>query len=181
MITTAAWGRLHEALSFYEGLGYEHVDVPWITPTDINRITCPEETRIFMLAGGQMCLPGSSEQSFLMMEESGDLGRGKFVALTPCFRKEKRDETHQNWFMKVELYRNDLCGPDQLMEMIAAARACFRLLGEETDLVATSDGFDLEIAGLEVGSYGIRGHRNQMWVYGTGLAEPRFSIASRRG
>lgn len=37
--------------------------------------------------------------------------------------------------------------------------------------------YDLEINNIEVGSYGIRQYKNLFWVYGTGLAEPRFSQA----
>ena len=42
-----------------------------------------------------------------------------------------------------------------------------------------SDGVaDLEIAGIEVGSYGIRHHELVgHWAFGTGLAEPRYSQA----
>jgi aspartyl-tRNA synthetase len=46
-----------------------------------------------------------------------------------------------------------------------------------TKVVKTDFGFDIELNGIELGSYGIR--RNQenklLWIHGTGLAEPRFS------
>lgn len=34
---------------------------------------------------------------------------------------------------------------------------------------------DIVFRGIELGSYGIREHKYLKWVYGTGLAEPRFS------
>lgn len=39
----------------------------------------------------------------------------------------------------------------------------------------TNEGADLTINGVEIGSYGIRTYNAITWVYGTGLAEPRFS------
>jgi hypothetical protein len=42
----------------------------------------------------------------------------------------------------------------------------------------TDDCMDLTINGIEVGSYGKREFKNIKWIYGTGLAEPRFSIAN---
>lgn len=38
-------------------------------------------------------------------------------------------------------------------------------------------GYDLLLSGIEVGSYGFREYKNNKWIYGTGLAEPRFSQA----
>jgi hypothetical protein len=42
----------------------------------------------------------------------------------------------------------------------------------------TEIGEDLTIDGIEIGSYGIRAYNAITWVYGTGLAEPRFSKVS---
>jgi hypothetical protein len=42
-------------------------------------------------------------------------------------------------------------------------------------IVTTSDGYDIEYNGVEIGSYGIRKTSFLEWIYGTGLAEPRFS------
>jgi hypothetical protein len=45
------------------------------------------------------------------------------------------------------------------------------------DLVMTAEGYDLEIGGIEVGSYAARTADGMSWTCGTGLAEPRFSTA----
>ena len=50
----------------------------------------------------------------------------------------------------------------------------------EVERVKTAEGYDLQIGGVEVGSYGVRSHRGFKWAYGTGLAEPRFSTVARR-
>ncbi len=39
-------------------------------------------------------------------------------------------------------------------------------------------GYDLTIDGHEVGSYGERVVGNHRWVYGTGIADPRFTYAA---
>ena len=49
------------------------------------------------------------------------------------------------------------------------------------DVVPTKEGYDLMINGIEVGSYGLRMGNGYEWVYGTGLAEPRFSVAINTG
>jgi hypothetical protein len=43
------------------------------------------------------------------------------------------------------------------------------------DIITTKEGFDIEVGGHELGSYGIRKHEYLKWVYGTGCAEPRMS------
>jgi hypothetical protein len=55
------------------------------------------------------------------------------------------------------------------------------LVGTRATSVKTDVGYDLEINGIEVGSYGRREVGDFTWVYGTGLALPRFSQALNRG
>jgi hypothetical protein len=41
---------------------------------------------------------------------------------------------------------------------------------------------DWTLNGVEIGSYGVRQYKNLVkWVYGTGLAEPRFTTAKNYG
>jgi hypothetical protein len=44
------------------------------------------------------------------------------------------------------------------------------------DIIETKEGFDLEVSGIEIGSYGIRSCEYLKWIYGTGLAEPRMTF-----
>lgn len=177
------WQLLSRALTYYMGNGFQYIEVPWIVPPAIHAITCPDQSRIMMVAkhGG---LVGSAEQSFIALDSAGVLGKGRFVALTPCFRDEfEVDELHQRHFMKVELYRNDDTSNSALEEMIAVAELFFYLdaAGGTVERVQTEEGFDLMLNGIEVGSYGIREANGLKWVYGTGLAEPRFSTAKKHG
>ena len=49
------------------------------------------------------------------------------------------------------------------------------LFTKDLDVVKTETGFDIEINGNELGSYGIRSCEFLEWIYGTGCAEPRTS------
>jgi hypothetical protein len=51
------------------------------------------------------------------------------------------------------------------------------MLGESPELVPIADTYDIEINGIEVGSYGIRSVDDVQYIYGTGLALPRYSTA----
>ena len=44
------------------------------------------------------------------------------------------------------------------------------------DIVKTEEGYDLEVGGIEIGSYGIRKCDYLEWIYGTACAEPRMSV-----
>lgn len=179
MDTAVDWGRLAEAVRFYEARGYARREVPWFVPRDIQEITCPFPQNIMSVAG-LGCLVGSAEQAFLALALAGDIVPGRYLALTPCFRDEPEDVTHTKTFMKVELFA---CGPEDQMwaeaeRMRDDALAFMTGAGRLPDTVETPAGWDLEICGVEVGSYGTRRARGLTWAYGTGLAEPRFSYAA---
>jgi len=56
-----------------------------------------------------------------------------------------------------------------------------KLLNVRLLLSRTAIGWDLNLYGQEIGSYGIRKLGGHHWVYGTGLAEPRFSTLVQMG
>lgn len=62
---------------------------------------------------------------------------------------------------------------DQVMLDAKYALSCFT--GKRINIQKTEIGADLTINGIEIGSYGVRTYNHITWVYGTGLAEPRFS------
>lgn len=177
-----SWAAVAAAVSHYAARGWAPVDVPWIVPREVTAITCAERARI-MAVEGRGDLVGSAEQSFLALDLAGDLGRGRFLAVSPCFREEPVvDRLHRRTFVKVELYANDDTGPDALERAVGDAEAFFRSLLPRPGLLArepTAEGLDLTVGGVEVGSYGVRSRGTLAWVYATGLAEPRFSTALR--
>ncbi len=121
----------------------------------------------------QRFLVGSAEQGFLEM----DLPPGSYMSVSPCFRRGERDSIHQETFMKLELHQTDATSLDALHTMIEKCRAYFRSIapGLNIELVATEEGWDIEMEGVEIGSYGRRTALGRTWLYGTGLALPRFT------
>lgn len=170
---------ISEAILQYEKLGYQYLEVPWIVPSDAIKITLPVDRKAFSI-DNHGYLVGSAEQSFLDLILRNKLKDGKYVAATPCFRDDKIDEYHQKYFFKVELINyssNNFIFIKDLENLLSDAVKILQTFTTKTiKLSLMPDGsYDLHINGIEVGSYGIRHHNNFGWVYGTGLAEPRFS------
>ncbi len=172
---------LAQALSFYEGHGFYYLEVPWTVSAEAINQTLPAGKKPDLFLGSKY-LVGSAEQSFIeYMLQKKTLG--KHCAITPCFRDDAEDEWHQKYFMKLELYQFIAKGTDpkiaerHLDRMITAAKEFFgRYISVRTQ--KTDDGIDIVCAasGVELGSYGIRYLKEgDGWVYGTGVAEPRFS------
>jgi hypothetical protein len=172
------------AVGFYEIRGYKYLEVPWFVSQESCDVTCPPWAELFKTFAG--CLVASGEQSFIEMRKK--LAPGKYQCVTPCFRdEEKPDELHLQYFMKNELIR--VLPPGQNVEFEVESiivEACdffsstmniFGKTGSEMRVVETNIGKDIEINGIEVGSYGYREYDNFRWVYGTGCAEPRLSQA----
>lgn len=198
MVTAVDWPLLTKALFFYEELGYQYVEVPWVVQRHIMDITArgnpaPE----FGPKGGRLI--GSGEQGFLALEHNEDtvLSPGKYCTMTPCFRPGDDDPErfHQPYFMKIELFRTDIVDQYAVDEMIwdvsVFIKEELRYEGFHLERVDTPEenfmiphhdtgtllSADLNLNGIEVGSYGLRHCPELDWVYGTGLAEPRFSQA----
>lgn len=165
--------------------GFKVINVPWRVP-----IVYQQETTDVDLEIGINCEAdiGSAEQGFIYLDHLGKLGKGFFQATTPCFRNEPElDKFHLPYFMKLELYINDpiYWNADyvsSLTDYVISRYKHWILTYFECDptieKVQTKDGFDIEINGIEVGSYGLR-HSKKLdisWVYGTGIALPRFTI-----
>jgi len=186
------WKLLSDAITYFAAAGYKYVEVPWSVPSDVTRVTCPEDRWIVTSSLGD--LVGSAEQSFMHLKRLGVLGDGKFVACTPCFRNEDVvDELHQRTFMKVELYQPvDEADPRGSLERhVEEVMGFYRSLldpqihGLLKSVTMRQYAIDIELAGVEIGSYGLRSWDDASWMYGTAIAEPRFStvrkMAENRG
>lgn len=188
-----SWSRTARAVKFYRSNGFCYVETPWVVPKITAQVTFPDDS-----------LPdpvhvGSAEQGFLdlMFQSSAPdplpsgytrLHPGQpYVSAGPCFRPQDAIlEDHNPWFFKVELF---IFGDPQiaglLEPLIHKAEAYFESElsirhHEQSRRVPTLEGVDLYLGDLEIGSYGVRTHDGRTWVYGTGLAEPRFSLAMTR-
>lgn len=184
------------AISEYGTRGYKYVDTPWHVPASTLTATLPRERSGFSLWHPELphdkFLVGSAEQGFLQLMIDGKIASGSYCSAGPCFRDEPTvDELHRYSFFKLELIK--ILGPSEQPELIdvwkmahAAKDVHANLYWlskkslEQLRVVRTDQGYDLELAGVEVGSYGLREHDGHRWLYGTGLALPRAQIARSR-
>jgi len=191
---TVNWSYLAKAIEFYKGLGYKYVEVPWFVPLDVSMITCPAKEYAYEIKHGD-ALVGSAEQSLMHMSIRGDLLPGRYVTCSPCFRDEPVDDLHKKQFMKVELFDSINVDPTYnavdehphvgIMGASEHAMSFFETFGlqrgwaNDLTFVEVDNGCDIEWHGVELGSYGQRDYEYQgqrySHIYGTGLAEPRFS------
>jgi hypothetical protein len=185
------YSHIARAIEYYTALGYEQIEVPWVVPMEVAEITHKNAlgSRWTLGANHSKILVGSGEQSFLDMILRGELAPGRYVCATPCFRDEYViDELHRPYFFKVELINTleDITRESALW-MASEARNFFKTRALRTSLYMTEieDCWDIYASDIEIGSYGYREHTLRAgkvikWVYGTGCAEPRMSIALNR-
>ena len=157
---------------------------------------------------GATFLPASGEQSFMQMMQEDTLKPGTYQCVTPCWRDEEHyDGLSQPYFLKLELidYAHEERPYERLLLMRDFAAEFFRRELSYAHVHALQDNtpwrerwveprpldgpgyIDLDLVSeterIELGSYGRRRHRYWMgdhfWVFGTGLAEPRFTEALR--
>lgn len=177
------YSRIGLAQAFYRGAGYVNIETPWLVTPQAVVATLPPKAKIFQSNFG--CLVGSAEQSFLQMMLDETLIQGKYQSSGPCFR----DEAEVNALTRMSFFKTELISympqdPEEALKaMIQDALQCFFTISdsEEFHLVKTDDGNDIYFGNVELGSYGIRQLNNHLWVYGTGIAEPRFSMAVQKG
>ena len=179
--------KIADSIDFFEKLGYQRVEAPWWVPPQIIEITRPEgytEANDYYLAKNSKCLVASAEQSFLYMANQGLLPKGKYQATTPCFREEVQGPLKRKYFIKNELIITDTVNKNALSTIVEQAVAFFKTQVPDISklsIVAINDTFDVEYAGVELGSYGIRSTPYLDWIYATGCAEPRLTRAIQNG
>lgn len=178
-MSTISSKLIMEALQYYQELGYQLIDVPQVVDFEVSQYTKPAGVPELFHRGMKVYV-GSAEQSFLQLHKEGKLPNGKYVAMTPCHRTEAcLDDTHYTMFLKIELIE---VGSEEVLNCVKDAWSLFNSKipchAEETDEGYLS--YDLltnEEDGVELGSYGVRKTLDgTSYVYGTGLAEPRFSV-----
>jgi len=193
-VNTIDYSALGRAQAEYKALGYQPVEVPWRVSTGILDVTRPPLSRgDYVIAGTDKGLIASGEQGFMTLMNKGILPPGKYQTITPCFRNEPYDETHSKQFMKLELIEiieGQQVFDELALELANTALAVMskvdHLIGpyleiEEQfpeDRLLISRAYDVNFVcrgKVELGSFGVRRAFFGSWVYGTGLAEPRFS------
>jgi hypothetical protein len=176
------WRLLSSAVEYYKNCGYHYVEVPWLVHESVNRMTLPRNTSSLKIEN-KGSLIGSAEQGILSLVLSNQLERGKYVACSPCFRNEPHlDKYHQTYFMKVELYNDIDVNEIAVGCMIHTVEdfLTYEIEGLQRYQLIHDDKtneIDILLNGIEIGSYGIRTINGHSWVYGTGLALPRLTLA----
>lgn len=167
---------------------YRQVEVPWMVSREAIMATIPADANPpFALSNPEGMYPiASAEQGFVQLMLDNKLGPGLYMAASPCFRSDVIDELHKREFFKLELIqitKLDL-SPYTVNyfvdTMVQDAKGCFESFGSAPIIVETVIGKDLELNGIEIGSYGARTMGEWTWVYGTGIAEPRYTQATAR-
>jgi hypothetical protein len=172
------WENLIRTLRHYQANDFTYIEVPWTVPPEITKVTYPKRIEGQNTLWGDIV--GSAEQSFIYLADREGLPSGKYCALTPCFRVEKEiNRRNRPYFMKVELFQSIRVNEASLHAIIDQAMDWFKQLAPNGNLeiVNTDEGLDIDLNGMEIGSYGIRKYKNIHWIYATALAEPRFSVA----
>ena len=190
-----------EASDFYAAKGYSFIeDAPWLVKKDAYLATKPEnavdanptENGEYPVASGEQSLLQYVMDNFCPPAYERVTPSMKAFCITPCFRKEETYYAHTRpQFMKLELmHMNSACGLEQLLDVVYHAREFFDARVDSVNLKQTGEscGFPtIDICagrfegGYELGSYGIReavlNGVKLRWAYGTGVAEPRYTIA----
>lgn len=173
---------IHNSIDFYEKYGFSRIESPWTITKEICDITKPEGATLFSIQEKNKVLVASGEQSFLYLYNKGFLPKGRFQTTTPCFRDEKFDLLHTKYFIKNELIITDNVNIENLFNLVTISRTFFESyfgktikIENTTPVNQPNSSFDLTYDGIELGSYGIRKCDFLTWIYGTGVAEPRFS------
>jgi len=183
------YSLIQKAVEYYESCGYQYIEVPWVVSPEALNITRPANLPPI----DSPRLVASGEQSFLEMILKGELGKGKFCCATPCYRPgdQGKDPYHFDQFFKVELISNksDDTESDRGKFIIDAmgffqrrgVRILITMPEDEERAECTERYSPMDLVAplgdeeIELGSYGVRWNKNTgYWVYGTGLALPRF-------
>jgi hypothetical protein len=168
-------GLMNYAYMYFLLRGYTPLSAPMLVDEDIVSLTLPDGNKPKQHL--DKFYVGSAEQSFYQLMKDGFEPDGSYMMITPCQRDETPDESHLEIFLKLELVstvKSTVC-------IAKDAHDLYEFLGEDVEMVKgdTPLGYDLEIGGVEVGSYGSRIYMDRLVAYGTGLALPRFSQARK--
>lgn len=186
------YSMLAQASQYYSDLGYERIEAPWLVSKEISDVTKPLGASTFIVQKDieqkQKAFVSSGEQSFLYLINKGHLpSSGRFHTITPCLRNDMWDEIHMKQFMKLELIyyvttvENYFVTEPFNLELDKMVDTCLKYFtklagtSNTVEVIKTDQGYDINMNGIEIGSYGIRSCLFAEWIYGTGLAEPRFS------
>lgn len=166
---------LLDAMNYYESLGYKPIKAPMLVDRDSLEITLPAD--VHPKRHMSKYYVGSAEQSFYQLLKEGLNPEGSYMLITPCERDDIESDSHLNIFLKVEL----ISVVKFTEEILTDVSNFYKNQNFNPETVYTPTGFDININGIEVGSFGDRLLDGRWIVYGTGLALPRIDFALEQG
>ncbi len=166
---------LYSAMTFFKNSGYHFITVPMLIDEDVIRLTLPPD-RLPKFHNNK-CYVGSAEQSIYQLIKEGKDLPPKVLAITPCQRDENvLDELHQEIFLKIELACTDnTITYRDIANDVMNFYSQFTDKAKIVDFVDFDNSCDIEIGGIEVGSYGQREYKGRTIHFGTGVALPRLA------
>jgi hypothetical protein len=185
---------LSKATAYYRHRDYQYIEVPWYVSEEVTRMTY--KGPITNSIKGNKVLVGSGEQGFLELMFYNKLECNTYYqTVTPCFREDEEDETHQPYFLKLELfcYSNYLWwDPSEGMAKIMNDILSFftpyfpkKSIQIKVPYIPLGNNVleakDIYLNNIEIASISYSFTKNEYYVCGTGLALPRFSIANSKG
>lgn len=178
------WTLVADNIQFHVANGFKYIETPWTVSQAAIDFTIPPHAKSWQLSyPAKQNLVGSAEQGFIQLILEERLPAGDYISAGPCFRDEEvLDDLHQQQFFKVELcswHPNEFDAPS-ILKLPLAALSWFQMQDPNLNLVvkSTPDGFDIELNGIEIGSYGHRTLDNYGTLcYGTSVALPRWNMA----
>lgn len=176
---------LHKAIGYWEDRGFLFINLPWVVDSSFVKKTRPEHKPAVNTTQGEFV--GSGEQSFIALHAQSKLPEARgYVGWTPCIREEPVfDSTHHLYFLKAEIYvplRQDADASKELANVVLLQMQLFNELSKHSKAIIeqtkiTSSQTDIELNGVEIGSYGLGENAGTTYIYGTVLALPRFRQA----
>jgi len=167
--------NIQDSIVYYESQNFVRIESPWTVTQSIDDITKPKDKISFQLKYNDKCLVSSGEQSFLYLYLKNFLPKGQFQTVTPCFRYDSFDFLHSKYFIKNELIKTDIVNDQELNKVVDICLKFYKNYIPKSEVIKTDSGYDIQINGYELGSYGIRSCNFLDWIYATGCAEPRLS------
>lgn len=187
---TTDYSKIAESIRYWGRLGFQHIEVPWMVPSYFDEITRPKGAYPFLIRHDNQIkgLIGSAEQSLVYLGMHSRIPKGRYMAVTPCFRSDPEDNMHTQHFIKNELHDTTNTKRKDLEVVLTQAVHFFKIYVPDVKVVSVTDmnpytqiAFDIMHNNIELGSYGIREHSGYRWLYGTACAEPRLSMAVTNG
>lgn len=184
------YSLLSSASEYYHTqMKFDRIEVPWLVSKPISDLTAPLDASTYVVQKDtehkQKAFIASGEQGFLYLINKGHMPSwGMYQTITPCLRDDAWDSTHMKSFMKLELIHysttENFKDKDMVFDFAEKATSFFKRHVDENRLkivASLEDPYscDITLDDIEIGSYGYRSCMFCNWIYGTGIAEPRFS------